>query len=123
MIIEMKKFIKPLIYSLSILVGFTFFLTLLNYIGIISGNVLKILKVFILFLIYFIPSFIIGYKSEKNGWLNGLEISLIITFIMLIINLIIRNKITLISIIIYIIFICVSMVSGIVGINLSKRKS
>lgn len=122
MIIKMKKFIKPLIYSLSILVFCSFFLTLLNYIGIISGNVLKILKVFILFLIYFIPSFIIGYNSEKKGWLNGLEMSLIITFIMLIINLIIRNKITLISIIIYIIFICVSMISGIVGINLSKRK-
>ena len=41
----MKKFINPLLYSLGTLFILSFIITILNYIGIISGLPLKIIKI------------------------------------------------------------------------------
>lgn len=118
----MKKFIKPLLYSLGILFIFTFIITLLNYIGIISGLPLKIIKVIIPLISYFIPGFMIGKNSEKKGWLSGLEIGLIITIILLIINILLKTKISIILIIYYIVLIIICTLGSILGINKKNDK-
>lgn len=117
----MKKYLKSLLYSLIIIIILTFILTIFNYINFISGNILKIFKVLILFLIYFIPSFIIGYNSFNKGWIKGLNFGLILTSIILLLNLIVKNKISIITILLYLIFICTSIIGSIIGINISKK--
>ena len=117
----MKKFIKPLLYSFGILFIFTFIITLLNYIGIISGLTLKIIKVIIPIISYFIPGFIIGKNSDKKGWLSGIEIGLIITSILLIINVLFKTETSITLILFYLGLIIISILGSILGINKKKN--
>lgn len=116
----MKKFIKPLLYSLGILFIFTFFITILNYIGLISGLPLKIIKIIIPIVSYLVAGFMIGKCSDKKGWLSGIEIGLMLTIVLLIINLLFNTKSTIIVIAYYIALIVISTISSILGINRKK---
>ncbi len=116
----MKRIIKPLLYSLGILFIAAFILTLLNYIGIITGFPLKIIKIVIPILSYIIAGFMVGKKSDKKGWLSGIEIGLIITIILLIINLLFNKTATIKLILYYIVLISISTLSSIIGINKKK---
>lgn len=116
----MKKFIKPLLYSLGILFILTFIITFLNYIGIISGLPLKIIKMLIPFISYIIPGFMIGKRSDKKGWLNGLEIGLILTLILLFLNMFLKNEITILFVLYYIGLILSSILGSMIGINRKK---
>ena len=116
----MKKFINPLLYSFGILFVLTFIITLLNYIGLITGLPLKIIKIVIPIISYLIAGFIIGKNSDKKGWLSGIEISLIITAILFIINLLFKNEFTLFTILYYIALILISIFGSIIGINRKK---
>lgn len=116
----MKKFIKPLLYSFGILLVLTFIITLLNYIGIISGLPLKIIKIIIPIISYFIPGFMIGKNSDKKGWLSGIEIGLIITSILLIINVLFKTETSIMLILFYIGLIIISILGSMLGINKKK---
>lgn len=113
----MKKFIKPLLYSLGILFIFTFFITILNYIGLISGLPLKIIKIIIPIICYALGGFMIGKGSDKKGWLSGIEIGLMLTIVLLILNLIFKTKITIIILAYYLVLTSISVIFSILGIN------
>lgn len=113
----MKKFIKPLIYSLIIFLVSTFIITFFNYINIISGIPLKIIKTLILIISFFIGGFMTGKTSIKKGWLSGIEIGLMLSSILMIINLLLKVKITIILILYYIGLIFISCLGSILGIN------
>lgn len=113
----MKKFIKPLLYSLGILFIFTFFITILNYIGLISGLPLKIIKIIIPIICYALAGFMIGKGSDKKGWLSGIEIGLMLTIVLLILNLIFKTKITIIILAYYLVLTSISVIFSILGIN------
>ena len=116
----MKKFIKPLLYSIGILLVLSFVITLLNYIGIITGVPLKIVKIIIPIISYFILGFMIGKKSDKMGWLNGLESGLILTLMLLLINFLFKNDINLLFILFYLALNLVSTLGSMLGINRKK---
>lgn len=116
----MKKYINPLLYSLIILFGLTFIITLLNYIGLLSGLPLKILKIMIPIISYFILGFMIGKISDKKGWLNGLEFGLILTFILLVVSLLFKNKMNIFLILYYLFLTVISAIGSILGINRKK---
>ena len=116
----MKKFIIPLLYSFGILLVLTFIITLLNYIGIISGLPLKIIKITIPIISYFIPGFMIGKNSDKKGWLSGIEIGLIITVILLIVNVLFKTETSIMLILFYIGLTIISTLGSILGINRKK---
>lgn len=116
----MKKFIKPLLYSLGILFIFTFFITILNYIGLISGLPLKIIKIIIPIVCYVVAGFMIGKQSDKKGWLSGIEIGLMLTIVLLILNLLFNTKSTIIVVAYYLALIAISTISSILGINRKK---
>lgn len=116
----MKKYINPLLYSLIILFGLTFIITLLNYISLLSGLPLKILKIMIPIISYFILGFMIGKISDKKGWLNGLEFGLILTFILLVVSLLFKNKMNIFLILYYLFLTVISAIGSILGINRKK---
>ena len=116
----MKKYINPLLCSLIILFGLTFIITLLNYISLLSGLPLKILKIMIPIISYFILGFMIGKISDKKGWLNGLEFGLILTFILLVVSLLFKNKINIFLILYYLFLTVISAIGSILGINRKK---
>lgn len=116
----MKKFIKPLLYSLAMLFILTFIISLLNYINVISGLPLKIIKIIIPIISYFIVGFMIGKSCDKKGWLNGLEIGLILTIILIFVNFLLKNKINILFVLYYLSLNIISVVSSMIGINRKK---
>jgi putative membrane protein (TIGR04086 family) len=116
----MKKFIKPLLYSLAMLFILTFIISLLNYINVISGLPLKIIKIIIPIISYFIAGFMIGKSCDKKGWLNGLEIGLILTVILVFINFLLKNKINILFVLYYLSLNIISVISSMIGINRKK---
>ena len=117
----MTKFIKPTLYSLLFFLLSLFILTVLNYIGLITGIFLTILKIILPIITFISAGFMIGIKSNKKGWLNGIEIGLIITIIFLITNLLLHSNISMKLILYYLVLISISTLGSILGIN--KRKT
>ncbi len=113
----MKKFIKPTIYSLIGFLLFIFVITLFNYIGLIPYNIFKIIRIIGLILTFFIDGFLVGKKSNKKGWLNGLEASLILLTIILILNMIFKGDFGIKTIIGYIVLMIVTILGSMLGIN------
>lgn len=85
------KYLKTL--SLNILYTIIFFivlsllLTAMHYYNIINAQTLAITKIIIPIFTLFISGLLMGKKATKNGWLEGLKISLIIITIIFIITL------------------------------------
>lgn len=113
----MKKFIKPILYSLVFFILFTLIITLFNYFGILSGNLFKIFKVIDIITTFFINGFMIGKASNQKGWLNGLESGGFLIIILFIISLLFNIKLNIKLFIGYIILIAISVLGSMVGIS------
>lgn len=114
------KYLKKL--SLSILYTIIFFLilslllTTLHYFNIINYQILAICKIIIPILTLFFAGLLMGKKATKNGWLEGLKISLIIIGILTIFTLII-NEFSPKILTFFLILILSSIFGSIIGIN------
>lgn len=113
----MNKYLKSFLYVFGIILIFNFLITLLNYIGIISGLPLTILKIIIPFIALFMGGVIMGKNSETKGWLSGIKIGLISILLFLLISLIFNFKINIFTIIYYFLLLFISTFGGIIGIN------
>ena len=112
----MINYLKSMIYTISAILIGTIIITILNYFNILNGIPLKIIMLLIPIVGIFIGSFMIGKISNKKGYIEGLKYGGIWIFLLLIINLIIKNF-NITSIVYYIILLLISIASGILGIN------
>ena len=62
----------------------------------------------------------IGKNSDKKGWLSGIEIGLIITSILLIINVLFKTETSIMLILFYIGLTIISILGSMLGINKKK---
>ena len=74
----LKKLFKSLLYTFLFFAVFSLLLTALNYFNIINYQTLAIGKIIIPILSLGFSGLLMGKKATKNGWLEGLKISLII---------------------------------------------
>ncbi len=103
---------------LSIIFISSLLLTTLNYFDIFSKSTLSIFKIIVIIATYFIGGLLIGKKSIKKGWLEGLKFSLILSFILIIFNLLgLQQKFDLKLIFYYIILITSAILGSMIGIN------
>lgn len=117
----LKKLGISMIYILSFILGLTFIFTLLNYIGILNNTAINIIKIIIPVISMFIGGFIIGKKTGKKGWLEGLKLSLIFLIILTLFNYLgLKSTLSLKVIIYYLILIISTMFGSIVGVNKYK---
>lgn len=116
----MNKYIKSLGFTLFFIIILTLLVTFLNYIGLISGTFLNIIKFIIPVISVFIGGFVIGNNSTEKGWLNGLKIGFVIIVLFLIISLLFKSKIDFKVIIYYLILLGIVVFGSMIGI--SKRK-
>ncbi|MEG0026535.1 MAG: TIGR04086 family membrane protein, partial [Bacilli bacterium] len=70
-------------YIIIILLILTFIITILNYFNLINSHIMAILQIITLIISLFIGGVIIGKKSAKKGWLEGLYLGIIFLFILL----------------------------------------
>ncbi len=117
----MKKFIKPILYSLIFFLTSILILTIINYFSIVPQNILNILKIGNIVITFFISGYMIGKASLKKGWLNGISSGGILLLFVIIISIIFRVKFNIKLIPYYIILLLISTLGSIIGIN--KKRS
>lgn len=104
-----KFFISLFIYLIII--------TIFAYFNIISYNVVSVLSFIFMILLFLISGFKTGKISEKKGFISGLFIGIVITFILLLLSLIFKSFPTLKSLLYFFILIISSVIGGMIGIN------
>ena len=120
----LKKLGISFIYILSFILGLTFISTLFNYIGLLNNTAVNIMKIIIPVLSMFIGGFIIGKKTGKKGWLEGLKLSLIFLVILTLFNYLgLKSNISLKVGIYYLILIISTMFGSIIGVNKYKPEN
>lgn len=118
-----KKYAKNLAISFSLILLFSFFVNILNYFDLINQNIYKTIIIILTSISIFIGSFLLGKESNKKGYLEGLKFGTIAILIMLIISyLAFEPKISLSTIIYYLILIITSSIGSMFGINKKKEE-
>ena len=103
------------IYIICFLLGLTFISTLFNYIN-LFGN-----KVIIPIISLFVGGFVIGKRTGKKGWLEGIKLSLIFLAFLTIFNyLALDSSISLKTVIYYIILVIATTFGSMIGVNKFK---
>lgn len=116
----MKKYFISLALILGLFVILSFLLTLLNYFDVLSGNLLKIFKMVIPFISMFVGNFYLGKNSIKKGYLAGLKIGIVFTFLVFIFSFLgLDKEIDFYRIIYYTIIIITSILGSMMGITKS----
>lgn len=113
----MKKFIKPTLCSLLIILISIFILTIFNYIGILKRNILIILGIIIISISFIINGYLTGKNTIKKGWLTGLESGSILLFFLVLLSIFLKIKFNIKMLIFYIALLSLSSIGSIIGIN------
>ena len=112
---------KSLLISFILILILTFVITLFNYIGLFSLNIVNIFSYIIPFVSFFTGSFILGKKSINRGWFEGLKLGLICIFLLFIFNFLAFDEgYSISNIILYIIVLVSNVLGGMIGINRKK---
>lgn len=114
----LKKVGIALLYIIGIIMVATMLITIFNYFNIITGTILSISKIIICVISLFVGGFVIGRKSSKKGWLEGLKLSLIFLILLMLFNYLGLGKTPQLKNLIYYLIIIISCIFGsIIGIN------
>lgn len=113
----MKKLCISLIYIITILLVLTLILTLFNYFNIINNT--SIFKILIPIISTFIGGLVIGVKSNKKGFIEGIKLGIIFVLMLLILNIVL-SKFSLKSLLYYLILITTTSLGSMIGINIKK---
>ena len=112
-----KKYLISYVYTLGIIIVGTFIVTLFNYFNLLSSNVANTLILIIVIVSLFIGSFLLGKKSNKKGYLEGIKYSVIFILFLIIINLIFIKVFEIKSLIYFLIIIISFTFGSMLGIN------
>lgn len=118
--IMFKNIYMSILYFFSITLIGTIFITIFNYFNILNPSIISNLKLILPLIAIFTSSFILGTKSNKLGYLEGLKLGIIIIIIFLIISLLTKSFI-LKSLIYYLILSLSSILGAMIGINKKKK--
>ena len=115
-----KNVSLSILYIILTMVILTFILTLFSYFNIIGDKVVSIFKIIIPVVSLFIGGFLIGKKSLKKGWLEGLKLSLIFLILLIIFEYLALDQSFNIKNILYYLILSISSIFGSM-IGISKK--
>ena len=115
----LKNYLISLGYFFTILLISTLIQTILNYFNLLNTNIISIIKLLIPILSIFIASYKLGTKSKQKGYLEGIKIGIIIIVIFITITLL-TDKLSIKSLLYYLILMIASILSSMIGINKKK---
>jgi len=116
-----KKILKSFLFAAGSIIILTFLFTVLNYFDIINGKVMSIAKVIIPLFSLALGGFIMSKNANKNGWLEGAKIGLIIILLIAIGNLIFNQGINTKDFIFYALLLISAIFGSMFGINMKKE--
>lgn len=108
------KYIKSFILFLLYIILFPIFLTIMNLVKINTNKIIIIISGSIFM---FIIGLLLGKKTNKNGYLNGLLLSTISVFFIFISSLIFKYSLNINSLIYYLVLIISTIFGSIIGVN------
>ncbi|MBP3920497.1 MAG: TIGR04086 family membrane protein [Bacilli bacterium] len=111
------------IYSVIFILGLTLLLTFFNYINFIKDGMFSFFMIFNLVVSIFVGGFIIGKRSTKKGWFEGLKFGIIFLVFLILINILgFNSKLSMKYLLFNIIIIISSIFGGMMGIGFRKEK-
>ena len=113
------NYFKSLAISMLGIITIPILLTIFNMFKLYTN---KIIIIIVGSILMFISGLILGKKVEKNGYLNGILLSVITILFLLIISIIFRFKLNISTLIYYVILIISTVLGSVLGIN-KKAKS
>ena len=119
----LKKTGTSFLYCIGVIIVSTLFITLLHYFNIIGFKTLNFFKLFIPIVSLFVGGNIMGRKSKKNGWKEGLLFGVLFLVFLLIFNYLAFNHFKITDFIYYLILATSSTFGGMVGINHKKTSN
>lgn len=118
---ELKKLGIAFGFFLGSLLLLLLLFTTLYYFNWIGHNVWNIIELIIPLFSCFLSGIVIGKKSTKKGWLEGIKLSGIVILFFLLLSLCIESSLTLQTFIYYIIMISIIIFGSMIGINFQKK--
>jgi len=102
---------------------FSFINTIFNYFDVYNYNVYVIISFIIVIISSLISGFIIGQRSLKRGWLEGIKLGLICIFILFVFNFLAFNQgYSISNFINYGIVLISNILGSMIGINTKKDR-
>lgn len=113
-----KKYFISLGITLGLTIAFAFFVNILNYFDLLSMNTYKVIIVLTTAVSTGVGSYILGKKTDRKGYLEGIKFGIILILLMWIISLLAFDQsFSISSIIYYLIFVITSSIGSMFGIN------
>lgn len=107
---SIKNILKVSLIVLLLFLTSSLLITIFNYFNILNYKVINILKIITIILSFTIGGYLIGKKATKNGWLEGIKISSLMSFLLTILTILLdKFKIS------YLVYISVLIISSILG--------
>ena len=116
-----KKYLISYAYTLGIIIGGTFLITVLNYFNIFTSNLTNIIKLIIVIVSMFIGAFLLGKRSLKKGYIEGIKYSIVFIVLLVIINLLFVKEFNVKSINYFLIIIISSTFGSMLEINKKRN--
>ena len=114
---NIKRYIISTFISLLLFFGFAFLLNTLNYFNVLNNTCYKSLLLIFMIISAFAGSYYLGNQTEEKGYQKGLIFGALISLIFLVLSALLKNSITISSVIYYIIIIITSTIGSTIGIN------
>lgn len=106
---------------LSLLV-FTFLMTLFNYVGVIPNSMVSIVEIVIPLLSLFIGGYLLGKKSQKKGWLQGLKLGILFILLLLLFQYLgLHMNFDVRNLVFYLLLMMSTIFGSMLGINRKKE--
>ena len=114
----LKKLGISFLYIIGTILVLTLIITILSYFNLMSDKVVSIFKIIIPIISMLIGGFYIGKRSNKKGFLEGLKLGLIFSFIIVIFNYLAFNYSFKFKYLLFYIILNISSILGsMIGIN------
>ena len=120
---NIKKYGVSFLIFISIILVFTFFLSIFYYFGVLSYKTISIIKMIILLLSFFGGGFFMSVSATKKGWLEGFKFAIMVSIFLLLFQLLgIDKSFHIKDMIFYIILFITSIFVGVVGIHFTLHE-
>ena len=120
---NIKKYGVSFLIFISIILVFTFFLSIFYYFGVLSYKTISIIKMIILLLSFFGGGFFMSVSATKKGWLEGFKFAIMVRIFLLLFQLLgIDKSFHIKDMIFYIILFITSIFGGMVGIHFTLHE-
>lgn len=106
--------------GLAIILGLTLITTILSYFDIIGFKFVNVIKIIIPIIALFVSGFILGKKSNKKGWFEGIKLGSIFVLFFILISLLTKSDFKIANFIYYLIVLSSCTLGSMFGI--SKKK-